>query len=177
MQVQLLELNVWQCSRNGAEAQRWLLKDAGNGYYNIISKCNGLYLDVANGVAANGTNVAVCYGNGSNAQKFKLVKSDRVQDIDYYEGTYGTTGLKVANGGGSYQRYYKWGSGPNVFFATFAIHGYEDLWARDGEELVEIANNFYNELITKSDVSLANKWTIYIFPGCKYGWNNKWMDK
>ena len=169
--------NVWQCSRNGADAQRWFLKDAGNGYYNIISKCNGLYLDVANGVAANGTNVAVCYGNGSNAQKFKLVKSDRVQDIDYYEGTYGTTGLKVANGGGSYQRYYKWGSGPNVFFATFAIHGYEDLWARDGEELIEIANNFYNELITKSDVSLANKWTIYIFPGVNMdGITNGWTN-
>ena len=169
--------NVWQCNKNGADAQKWILKDSGDGYYNIISKCNGLYLDVTNGVAANGTNIDVAYGNGSNAQKFRLVKSERVQDIDYYEGTYGTTGLMVANNGGSYQKYYKWGSGPNVFFATFAMHGFEDLWSRDGQELIDIANNFYNELILRSDISLANKWTIYIFPGVNMdGLTNGWTN-
>jgi len=52
-----------------------------------------------------------------------------------------------------------------VFFATFAIHGFEDIWAKDGQELVTIANDFYQKLISDKDFDLAEKWTIYIFPG------------
>ena len=85
--------------------------------------------------------------------------------IETSKGIYGRTGLKVAGRGGNDLTYYKFGSGPNVFFATFAIHGFEDLWSKDGQELVTIANNFYNRLINDYDYSLADKWTIYIFPG------------
>ena len=34
--------NVWQCTPNNSDAQKWLLKDAGNGYVYLVSKCNGL---------------------------------------------------------------------------------------------------------------------------------------
>lgn len=81
------------------------------------------------------------------------------------EGTYGKTGLNVADKGGSELKYLKYGTGKNVFFATFAIHGYEDKWDKDGYELIEIANNFYNKLLEDKDYELAKKWTIYIFPG------------
>ena len=81
------------------------------------------------------------------------------------EGTYGKTGLNVADKGGSELKYLKYGTGKNVFFATFAIHGYEDKWDKDGYELIEIANNFYNKLLEDKDYDLAEKWTIYIFPG------------
>ena len=81
------------------------------------------------------------------------------------EGTYGKTGLNVADKGGSELKYLKCGTGKNVFFATFAIHGYEDKWDKDGYELIEIANNFYNKLLEDKDYDLAEKWTIYIFPG------------
>ena len=81
------------------------------------------------------------------------------------EGTYGKTGLNVADKGGSELKYLKYGTGKNVFFATFAIHGYEDKWDKDGYELIEIANNFYNNLLEDKDYDLAKKWTIYIFPG------------
>ena len=81
------------------------------------------------------------------------------------EGTYGKTGLNVADKGGSELKYLKYGTGKNVFFATFAIHGYEDKWDKDGYELIEIANNFYNKLLENKDYDLAEKWTIYIFPG------------
>ena len=93
-------------------------------------------------------------------------------------GTYGYSGLKVAGDWrGSELPYYQYGSGPNVFYATFAIHGFEDLWSYDGNELVEIANNFYQRLINSNDYDLADKWTIYIFPGVnqdglKYGTTN-----
>ncbi len=81
------------------------------------------------------------------------------------EGTYGKTGLNVADKGGSELKYLKYGTGKNVFFATFAIHGYEDKWDKDGYELIEIANNFYNKLLEDKDYDLAEKWTIYIFQG------------
>ena len=81
------------------------------------------------------------------------------------EGTYGKTGLNVADKGGSELKYLKYGTGKNVFFATFAIHGYEDKWDKDGYELIKIANNFYNKLLEDKDYDLAKKWTIYIFPG------------
>ena len=101
-----------------------------------------------------------------------------VPNIYYTTGTYGRTGLKVAGDGrGRDLTYYQYGSGPNVFFATFAIHGWEDLWSQDGQELVEIANNFYQRLKDSMDYDIANKWTIYIFPGVNldgitYGWTN-----
>ena len=85
--------------------------------------------------------------------------------IDCRQGVYGKTGLKIANRGGSDLKYFKFGNGENVFFATFAIHGYEDLWDRDGQELINITNQFYNKLVSTKDYDLAEKWTIYIFPG------------
>lgn len=98
--------------------------------------------------------------------------------IEYSKGIYGKTGLKEkGDSRGSNLTYYKYGSGPNVFFATFALHGYEDLWAKDGQELITIANDFYQQLINSNDYDLAEKWTIYIFPGVnldglKYGTTN-----
>ena len=46
----------------------------GNGNYSIISKCNGLYVDVTNASAKNFANIQMCDGNGLNAQKFKFEK-------------------------------------------------------------------------------------------------------
>ncbi len=113
-------------------------------------------------------------------EKGKVLKEEKrtfevCKKIDISKGVYGKTGLKVAGRGGSDLTYYKFGSGPNVFFATFAIHGYEDLWGKDGQELVTIANDFYNRLISDYDYAIADKWTIYIFPGVNNdGLNNGW---
>ncbi len=85
--------------------------------------------------------------------------------IEYISGTYGKTGFRAANVGGSYLPYLKYGCGENVLFATFAMHAFEDLWDKDGQELVDIANQFYNKLLQDKDYALAEKWTIYVFPG------------
>ena len=74
-------------------------------------------------------------------------------------------------------KYYRYGDGPNVFFATFVLHGFEDNFGRDGTEVSVIAENFINELRNMADKELTNKWTIYIFPeinpdGRNYGWTN-----
>ena len=79
--------------------------------------------------------------------------------------TYGYSGAYLRGvSGGSELICYKYGDGPNVLFATFCVHGYEDSWARDGEALVNIANKFYDRLIADQDYALSEKWTIYIFP-------------
>lgn len=95
----------------------------------------------------------------------KDITTQICKKIERVEGTYGKSGLKVAGKGGSDLPYLKYGNGKNVFFATFAIHGYEDLWDKDGQELVKIANQFYDKLISDKDYELSEKWTIYIFPG------------
>ena len=100
--------------------------------------------------------------------------------VGYYleEGTYGGTGLREkGDGRGSSLRYYKIGKGPNVFFATFAVHGFEDKWNYDGQELTKIAEAFKNRLVSDKEAAILDKWTIYIFPevnpdGARYGWSN-----
>ena len=106
-------------------------------------------------------------------QTFNLVKK-----VEMETGVYGISGLKVAKDPyGSDLRYYKYGSGPNVFFATFCVHGFEDEWEHDGYELVKIADAFWEYLKNSYDSEIADKWTIYILPeinpdGRKYGWTN-----
>lgn len=100
--------------------------------------------------------------------------------ITYEEGIYGKSAYaKIGDSRGSYLKYYRYGDGPNVFFATFSLHGFEDNWDHDGEELTYIANKFYETLKNNNseDYGLANKWTIYILPtvnpdGQKYGYTN-----
>ena len=89
-----------------------------------------------------------------------------INKITFEKGTYGKTGLAVkGDSRGSNLTYYKIGKGPNVLFATFAIHGYEDIWSKDGKELITIAENFKDHLLKIRDQELNDKWTIYIFPG------------
>ncbi len=60
-----------------------MIKSAGNNYYYIVSKLNGLYLDASGGVAQNGTNIQVYTGNASTAQKFRFVEPmDLLASID-----------------------------------------------------------------------------------------------
>lgn len=127
------------------------------------------------------------YNVGVHTLTIRVVKDNNViqeksssftlrENIYYSSGTYGNSGLKIAGDWrGTELPYYQYGSGPNVFFATFAIHGFEDLWSYDGRELVQIANDFYQRLLNSNDSSIANKWTIYILPGVNQdGLNTGW---
>lgn len=64
--------NVWQYDPNGTVAQKWLVKDAGDGHVYLVSG-TGLYLDVNGGYTADGTNVQGWSGNGTAAQRWKLI--------------------------------------------------------------------------------------------------------
>ena len=168
--------NVYQSTYNNSTNQKWEIRETGGGYYNLVSKYNGLYMDIDNAHTANGTNVKVYTKNTSaNAQKFKFVTGFR---RFYQEGTYGQSGYKVAGDWrGSDLKYYKIGKGPNVLFATFSIHGFEDSYSNDGQELVYIAEQFKNYMQNSSEESIINNWTVYIFPclnpdGAYHGWTN-----
>lgn len=129
------------------------------------------------------------YSVGVHTLTIRVVKDNEVlqeksspftlkENVYYGTGTYGMSGLKIAGDWrGVDLPYYQYGSGPNVFYATFAIHGFEDLWSYDGRELVQIANDFYQRLVNSNDKSIADKWTIYIFPGVNQdGLNTGWTN-
>ena len=66
--------NVDQWEDNGGnENQKWIIKDAGEGYYNIISAFQGLYLTV-NGNGENNDLLCVKNSTGEDNQKFQIVE-------------------------------------------------------------------------------------------------------
>ncbi len=85
--------------------------------------------------------------------------------------TYGTSGK------GRPLYYYKVGSGDKVLLLNFGIHGYEDAWARDGEELTKLAKNLIEKLAKDNAAGGLNGWTVVIVPtsnpdGVLDGWTN-----
>lgn len=167
--------DVYQASYTGTNNQKWQIKEVGNGYYNIISKATGRNLDVLSAVARDGQNIQTYPQNGNNAQKFKFVTGFRKF---YQTGNYGRSGLAVkGDGRGSNLKYYKYGKGSKVLFATFSIHGFEDSYSHDGAELTYIAEEFKKYLDNHINESITKNWTIYIFPklnpdGQTYGYTN-----
>lgn len=72
---------------------------------------------------------------------------------------YGTSG----EGRGLY--YYKIGHGKKLLLLNFAIHGYEDGWAKDGYQLVNMAKYIISHLSEKEDEDDGlNGWTVYVIP-------------
>ena len=104
---------------------------------------------------------------------------DYLFKIIYEKGIYGMSGAKIRGvNGGSDLEYFRYGSGENVLFTTFCVHGYEDSWDRDGGVLVDIGNNLYTRLVNDKDKDIAKNWTIYIFvevnpDGRRLGYTNQ----
>ncbi len=71
--------NVQQYSKTASKANNtWTLKDAGDGYYYIISKLstgNNCYMTVANGEDKDGANIEISSFTGGDSQKFKLKRN------------------------------------------------------------------------------------------------------
>ena len=57
---------------------------------------------------------------------------------------------------------YQIGDGKNVMVLTFAIHGWEDNWARDGAELVTLADRTKAYLEANYALVENGNWTVYI---------------
>ena len=75
--------NVQQYQSNNSDAQKWEIKlsEDKSSYY-IISKCNGLYLNVEGEKVKNGANVEVNKNTKSDAQKFIFDKIDTTIKLD-----------------------------------------------------------------------------------------------
>jgi GH25 family lysozyme M1 (1,4-beta-N-acetylmuramidase) len=83
------EDNVIQSTYKDLDTQKWFIKDAGNGYYYIISKSSSLYLDIYGGKSELGTNVQLYEGKNGINQKFRFNKIDVVKGNKVIsEGTY-----------------------------------------------------------------------------------------
>jgi len=133
-----------------------------------ISKCKGLNHTIT---------IQICSSKNETIKEekinIKLKKEIITETLKYgYSGAY----VHGENGGTELQCY-RWGNGPNVFFAVSCMHGWEDSWRADGEVTVNAAYELYNRLISESDTELANKWTIYIIPevnpdGRRLGYTN-----
>ena len=168
--------NLQQGNPKQSDEQQWIIKEDGNGYYYIISKYNELYVELCDGKTLNGNILQLSIFEDKDKQKFKF--TDLKDFIKLSNGTYGYSGIKIeGDPNGSNLKYYKFGSGTNVLFATFAVHGFEDKWNNDGTELVKIAAGFWNNLKTGNYYDIAYKWTIYLFPevnpdGRRFGWTN-----
>ena len=54
------------------------------------------------------------------------------------------------------------GTGSNVMVLTFALHGWEDNWDRDGQELVYLADQVRNWLEEHYDLLQKGNWTVYV---------------
>ncbi len=66
-------VNQWE-DNGGYDNQKWIVKDVGNGYCNIISKLNGLYLTIR-GNGANCDLLCVENPTGRENQKFQITES------------------------------------------------------------------------------------------------------
>ena len=74
-----------------------------------------------------------------------------------------TSGIYGKSGLGEDLKWYKIGTGPNVVFAVFAQHGWEDAWSADGAELVKIADRVMSSL-SSMNRNIFYDWTVYIIP-------------
>ena len=66
--------SVQQYDYRNISAQKWIIKEE-DGYYSIVSKLSGLYLDIKNGNIKNGTRLDIYEENGTEAQKFIFKES------------------------------------------------------------------------------------------------------
>ena len=89
--------------------------------------------------------------NAALRQKFTLQAPPRVSTF-----VYGVSGAGRALTGT------RIGNGKNVLVLGFAIHGWEDHFARDGQELVNTAEALIKDL--KGSKSLTDGWTVYVLP-------------
>lgn len=98
--------------------------------------------------------------------------------LESFDNSYPHFGSKISYGQtqkGRNMFYYRFGSGDNHLFLTFALHGWEDgtkadgtYYHGDGNMLLKVAKRFMQKFTTLSTSrldELKSKWSIFVFPG------------
>ncbi len=71
------------------------------------------------------------------------------------------------SGSGKYQlNAYQFGTGPNVMVLTYVMHGWEDNWDRDGQELMYLADQMRTFLEKNYETIKNGDWTVYVLRCC-----------
>ncbi|MDV5089750.1 M14 family zinc carboxypeptidase [Clostridium perfringens] len=101
------------------------------------------------------------------------VNNDGVGNQIVTEGVYGKSGK------GRDLEYYRIGHGKKVLFSVFGVHGYEDAWSGDSQELKIIAEKSVNRLRSEYNTKGIDlsEWSLYIIPSANPdgridGWTN-----
>ena len=101
------------------------------------------------------------------------VNNDGVGNQIVTEGVYGKSG-KCRD-----LEYYRIGHGKKVLFSVFGVHGYEDAWSGDSQELKIIAEKSVNRLRSEYNTKGIDlsEWSVYIIPSANPdgridGWTN-----
>ncbi|MGU8237659.1 cell wall-binding protein [Clostridium perfringens] len=90
-----------------------------------------------------------------------------------------TEGVYGKSGRGRDLEYYRIGNGNKVLFSVFGVHGYEDAWNGDSQELKIIAEKSVNRLRSEYNTKGIDlsEWSVYIIPSANPdgridGWTN-----
>ena len=151
---------------------QWIISDAGDGYYNIVSNCNGLVVDVSNASTSNGTNIWMYAYNDSNAQKFKFnnvkeIGSKTINDGYYFINTSLNSDkvLDVKNAGMSdgnnVQIYSSNGTLAQKWYIKYNNDGYYSILSdKDNNYALEVDSEGSNVQIGKNNNTDNQKWII-----------------
>ena len=72
------EANVQLYESKDTPGQYWAIKSDGEGYYYLISKLNGYYLDLNKGITTNGNNIHIWSATNGKTQKWSLVTNKKL---------------------------------------------------------------------------------------------------
>lgn len=82
LEVDTVNNNVYQNAESDKDVQKWTIRRTSDGHYSLISKYNGLYLDLDKSKVANGTNIKTYKKGNNDAQKYDFIKVAIGIDID-----------------------------------------------------------------------------------------------
>lgn len=167
--------NVWQCSQNGSDAQKWRIDRNPDGTFTLISKRSGHVLDVTGAATVNGTNIQQHTSNGTSAQKFTLEETAvKPGEQTLPNGTYAIVSRLDANmvldvrsastmSGANIQLYHRNSTPAQVFNLTFKDGFYTIINPNSGKAL-DVTNGSYESGANIQQYSPngtdAQKWRI-----------------
>ena len=119
------------------------------------------------------------YFNNSGAKESNKVIDDWYLDKNGVGNQIVTEGVYGKSGKGRDLEYYRIGHGKKVLFSVFGVHGYEDAWSGDSQELKIIAEKSVNRLRSEYNTKGIDlsEWSVYIIPSANPdgridGWTN-----